>query len=1145
MSKRLEILFRHRTLRTVARFGTMLSVVAMLAFVVGCPDGPVPPDECAEDADCDDMDACTTDTCDVDTGDCTSADIADCCADDADCADGETCVGNTCTPTCVDNADCDDDLACTDDACVDEACAFTAVVCDDDGDLCTTEACSEAAGGCESTDVVCDEGEECDPDTGACEAVEVPPLVDANPDVDFGGLTEGDPVDLVAPDPTSGGDTARQPPDDCTCAWTTDGSGTFDPDDECATTYTPSADDTTLSVTVTCPDVEATFDQPLTVAPPECTVDADCDDGDACNGEETCVDNECQDGTAMDCDDGDACTDDSCADDACVNTAVVCDDGFECDADTGDCVETAPCADDTDCDDGLFCNGAETCDLTTDPDNPVCVDGDDPCADTVCTCQGEDQDPVCDEGDTAAECSCPECPGISFTLNQDDLSGSTGDDIFDAPRVFSDGAGGLIDSLQTGDEANGLAGTDTLDATLSQGNNPVVTLAGIENLNFTNFAAETINASNISGAEKIGWIGGTANLTVNTLANKVDAVMSGIATAGNTFLLSFQAGATTSPTTGSTDEISLDVSGTTTGTFQFTTAANGFETLNVDSTGGNANTLTAITQTTGTTVATIKFTGDADLTVSTVPATALTIDASSMSGALQLGAGTEDTTYAEFSNPATNWTQITGGSGNDLLIFEDTLTSTDFTSGTIDLGDGTDVVQSTFGASFSAASKLRSVEEVRFNATADLTYNFSGTTNLETITIEEDGTGHTFTLSNVPVTSTANTWPTLNYRGDNSTGASQTFDDATYTATGNTGSSDTLTVNVGNRGTNLNTGTSTTNVMNIGDTELTAGGFETLNIDVADGPATFNGITASTLITLDVDSTTSNVGTNVTLGTVVATGTTILTVDASGVTGNFNATLDFLASGATITTGAGNDTVIIGTTSAAAHSINVLLGDGNNTYTGDTSTGGTDTVTAGTGNDTFTPSAGADTITTGGGTDTVDLDNNDTDEAVIDTITDFTAGVGGDNITFDFSSIEAMDSAVAGLVGDVTDANNTSIVGNETFDITLVTADGGVCIADMCVYDDDLAASVNANMAALLVDIAASTITIDCSNAYDADDAFLVAYSDGSGNTRIGFLVSEAATQGDTDGVVEGADILILSGVDVDDLVAANFNAWD
>jgi len=47
-------------------------------------------------------------------------------------------------------------------------------------------------------------------------------------------------------------------------------------------------------------------------ARPACTVAADCDDGDACNGTESCASGHCTAGTALDCNDSIDCTTDSC-----------------------------------------------------------------------------------------------------------------------------------------------------------------------------------------------------------------------------------------------------------------------------------------------------------------------------------------------------------------------------------------------------------------------------------------------------------------------------------------------------------------------------------------------------------------------------------------------------------------------------------------------------------------------------------------------------------------------------------------------------------------------------------------------------------------------------------------------------------------
>lgn len=76
---------------------------------------------------------------------------------------------------------------------------------------------------------------------------------------------------------------------------------------------------------------------------PECTVDADCDDGLYCNGVETCQSGDCQVGAPIDC---------SSLNDQC-NIGT-------CDEATDSCV-AQPVNEGLACDDGLFCNVGETC----------------------------------------------------------------------------------------------------------------------------------------------------------------------------------------------------------------------------------------------------------------------------------------------------------------------------------------------------------------------------------------------------------------------------------------------------------------------------------------------------------------------------------------------------------------------------------------------------------------------------------------------------------------------------------------------------------------------------------------------------------------------------------------------------------------
>lgn len=98
---------------------------------------------------------------------------------------------------------------------------------------------------------------------------------------------------------------------------------------------------------------------PLVVGTP-CGVDADCDDGLFCNGQEFCDNGGCVPGPAP-CNDGVACTDDTC------------DEALDV------CGAAVP--NDANCDDGNLCNGIETCDghLGCLPGTQLfCADGD-PC----------------------------------------------------------------------------------------------------------------------------------------------------------------------------------------------------------------------------------------------------------------------------------------------------------------------------------------------------------------------------------------------------------------------------------------------------------------------------------------------------------------------------------------------------------------------------------------------------------------------------------------------------------------------------------------------------------------------------------------------------------------------------------------------
>ncbi len=276
------------------RFGTLCGVLAMVLLTTGCPqptdpctgvdtdDGdPCTTDACAPDAagaaavthtpiencceiaaDCDDSNACTTDACteiDATTGAGTCAHVSvgsDCCNEDSDCAAGEICSNNACiTPGCAVDADCDDSDACTTDACTDGVCSNDAVVCAE-GETCVDGVCT----------LVCTSDAD-------CTAV-----------------------------------------DDCSTATCVDGacSTTSACDDGVACTD-DSCDGGTCSNVSNCADGES-----CNTATGECDActtcesDADCaDDGDFCNGTESCQDGCCaHSGNPCDTDAGETCNED-------------------------------------------------------------------------------------------------------------------------------------------------------------------------------------------------------------------------------------------------------------------------------------------------------------------------------------------------------------------------------------------------------------------------------------------------------------------------------------------------------------------------------------------------------------------------------------------------------------------------------------------------------------------------------------------------------------------------------------------------------------------------------------------------------------------------------------------------------------------
>lgn len=116
----------------------------------------------------------------------------------------------------------------------------------------------------------------------------------------------------------------------------------------------------------------------------------ECDDGDVCNGAETCQGGICVAGESLACDDGNACNGNETCDPVLGCTAGLplnCNDGDVCNGtETCDPVSGCVAGVPLDCDDDNACNGVETCDSVSgcQTDDPLDCDDGDSCTSDFC-----------------------------------------------------------------------------------------------------------------------------------------------------------------------------------------------------------------------------------------------------------------------------------------------------------------------------------------------------------------------------------------------------------------------------------------------------------------------------------------------------------------------------------------------------------------------------------------------------------------------------------------------------------------------------------------------------------------------------------------------------------------------------------------
>ena len=518
-----------------------------------------------------------------------------------------------------------------------------------------------------------------------------------------------------------------------------------------------------------------------------------------------------------------------------------------------------------------------------------------------------------DDSVTAAKASVDTVvtPGTSAALTTavDTKTGGAGADSFTSTTATA-----ASNTLNAGDSITGGAGTDTLSATVSQSGGASigagVTTSGVENVKINAVTATTVDAALFSGVTDIYNNGSLSNISYTNAAAipNVHTISSSSDTS-----VTFASAATT---VGTADSTTIALNGAAL-TSSNTVTMNGIETFNVVASGTASGTAARSTTLVSDSLHTVTITGDAGshIAVDLVAATA------TQTGTVT---GNDAANRVTLTADAADVLSVSLGAGNDALNI-----GSIGAKHTIDGGDGTDTLTSTASITTTTGAGITGFEKISAGA---VSIALPATNVIEAVTFT--GTGGTVAgvASGATITQAA------------------TGSNTVSNATGWTGSSDSLTVNVGS---------------------AAAGGAVTQSL-------TATGIETATVTNnqLSTDSTARSVGVsskNLTKMTVVSAGDAAITitgggaalteVDASGVAGDVTESVTFATAGGKITTAGGDDTITF-----TAGTNTAITGAGKDSITGGT---GADTIDGGAGNDTIDGGKGDDVLTGGDGTDAI------------------------------------------------------------------------------------------------------------------------------------------------------------------------------
>lgn len=658
-----------------------------------------------------------------------------------------------------------------------------------------------------------------------------------------------------------------------------------------------------------------------------------------------------------------------------------------------------------------------------------------------------------------------------LTTGVDSFVGTAYNDTFDGS--LSSGS----QTLGSGDNLNGGAGTDTLNAVMSASASP--TMSNVENISINASAGATFGLANVTGytvLENNSSTGGA--LVFNGISSTTPALK--VSNTGQSTTFTYTAAAVS----GTADTATLTLSNVTAGT----QTIQGIETLNIVSSGG-ANAVTALDTDNATKYV---ISGDQTLSLGTLDTSVLTVDASAA------------TAGVTFTSNQTTASTITGGSGNDSF----TMTGGSAVNDTINAGAGNDTI--TFTANLANTDSVDGGEgtDTLVGISANLTGYTKPTTytitNIEKVKVSDSLAGD-LTLANL-----ASGVSTLELAaGTDNTQRTATFESGTRTvdltgttvigasgvkfAIAGTAITDSLTINA----------KSTTAMFNAGE-PLAVDGAETININATKVAEVIDGITLTNTMAA---AQTVNFGggfaintTGAGAATISATTGSIAAINASSMTvATTAAGLSAIAGSATVMTGSAGRDSLTGssgkdTISGGAGNDTIASGGGNDVISGgdgvDSITigaaGTTASIDGGAGNDTITVSGFlAKTQTIGGGADTDILVINATDVTTFNALTDTEKATLKGNIT----GIEVLEFAAnTGATLDVSTMVNTAEVTKYKFSAAQTDQISNIASGSTLEYT-----TASSNMTATVKNASTS-----------ASDVVTLQYTNNAGNVDFG-----------------------------------------